>query len=499
MKKHLFSKYVAMLLATCLAGFLLLAGFLSLYTMEYFSARETKELEDAALHANFAISSMMELTQQDFDFVLENQRDLIVSALALDATDGAGAFLVTDAMGRVVISYPEAEGDVIPAAVLTEATAMARQGAQYRTDLGGILNEEKNCKVLLLEKEFSDGHKQRVGAVFLLRTPALSESYTEGLILNFLVAGSVVFLFLILLYHFMTRDLVRPMRLLSEAASFYARGDFSRRLPEKEGGEMTPLLRAFNQMAEHVEENEKLRQTFVSNVSHDLRTPLTTIGGFVQNMASGAIPPEKQGHYYKIIIDEVNRLSRLVQTLLETSRMTAGERVYHFATMDLCELARITLLSFEQRLEQKKLEVSFDCDADSTFVLADRDAIQQVIYNLIDNAIKFTPEKGSLSLAVRLQKQKAIFEVKNSGEGIPEEELRHLFDRFYKSDRSRGLDKTGMGLGLFIAKTILAAHKEEIWVESKEGEYTSFLFSLELTDARASRRPAEAANHKEKG
>ena len=164
--------------------------------------------------------------------------------------------------------------------------------------------------------------------------------------------------------------------------------------------------------------------------------------------------------------------------------MTAGERQYRFAPMDLCELARITLLSFETRLENKELDVGFFCDRDSIKVLADQDAIQQVIYNLIDNAIKFTPQKGSLSLGITLQRQKALFEVRNSGEGIPEEELRHLFDRFYKSDRSRGLDKGGMGLGLFIAKTITAAHGEEIWVESKVGEFTSFHFSLPLIEGR---------------
>ncbi|MBQ3074528.1 MAG: HAMP domain-containing histidine kinase [Clostridia bacterium] len=483
MKKHLFSKYFAYLLLTCFLGFVFLIGFVSLYTMEFFSARQEEQLEQAAQNAGQSVSTMMELSQQDFNYLLTEKRELLFGLLAAQTTGGDN-FFITDGQGKIVISRDgSTEGNSIPSSEFALCRTMAKESENFQTDLGGLLPEKKMCRVLLLEKEFEDGHKQSVGAIILLKQNGM-QSYLNGLLKSFLVAGALTVVMVLLSFHFMSRELVHPLQLLSEAAESFAKGDFTHRLPELEGGEMTPLLRAFNEMAQHVEENEKLRQTFVSNVSHDLRTPLTTIGGFIQNMESGAIPPEKQGHYYKIILDEVARLSRLVQTLLETSRMTAGERKYSFAPMDICELARITLLSFETRIDNKHLEVDFSCDRDSITVLADRDAIQQVIYNLLDNAIKFTPEKGLLSLGITLQRQKALFEVKNSGDGIPEEELRHLFDRFYKSDRSRGLDKGGMGLGLFIAKTITAAHGEEIWVESKVGEFTSFHFSLPLTDGK---------------
>ena len=239
-------------------------------------------------------------------------------------------------------------------------------------------------------------------------------------------------------------------------------------------------------------EKERMRANLLRAVSHDLRTPLTTVSGFVQNMLQGTIPQDKLPHYYKIILDEVNRLSRLVQTLLETSRMTAGERKYTFAPMDLCELGRVTILSFEKRLDEKNIEVMFFNEPEDIFVMADQDAIQQVIYNLMDNAIKFTPQEGFLGVTVEIQGQKAIFRVKNSGEGIPEEELSHLFDRFYKSDRSRGLDKKGMGLGLFIVKSILSAHGEEVWVESLYGSYTEFFFSLPLVGGKKGDRPEKA-------
>ncbi len=469
---------------TCVLGFVFLIGFLSLYTTDYFAAQEEAQLEQSAQNASQSISTMIKLTQQDFDYLLREERELLLGSLTAQTSTGERSFFITDGKGAVVVSGTDGiSRDRISTAVFAECRTRAKEATSFRSDLGGILPEKKLCRVILLEKEFSDGHKQTVGAIFFISQNHVA-GYSTGLLKSFLVAGALTLVMVLLSFYLMSRQVVQPLHLLNVAAEAFAKGDFSHRLPEGKGGEMTPLFRTFNEMAQHVEENENLRQTFVSNVSHDLRTPLTTIGGFIQNMESGAIPPEKQGHYYKIILDEVARLSRLVQTLLETSRMTAGERKYNFAPMDICELARITLLSFETRIDYKSLSVEFECDRDSIMVFADRDAIQQVIYNLIDNAIKFAPERGTLSLGIALQKQKVLFEVKNSGEGIPKEELRHLFERFYKSDRSRGLDKAGMGLGLFIAKTITAAHGEEIWVESKAGEFTAFYFSLPLVDGK---------------
>ncbi len=482
MKKHLFSKYIALILSVCLVSFCLLVGLLALYSNRFFISLDEEKLETTARNINQDITAMMDLTEQDFDYLLEKEKQLLSSALAVQSVDGISLF-ITDATGKVVVSSSFLkEGTILPASVVSESTAKARQGEIFPTSLGGLFPEERMCRVVLLEKEFDDQHRQRVGAVFISLSYSLTTNYLTGLISSFFVASLFILGAVLLFFFLLTKAVVNPLKLLSDAAEKFARGDFSPRLPESAGGEMTPLFRAFNQMAQRVEENEKLRQTFVSNVSHDLRTPLTTIGGFIQNMASGVIPPEKQGHYFGIINDEVARLSRLVQTLLETSRMTAGERKYDFNPMDLCELGRITLLSFEERILSKDLEVSFACDEESVTVRADRDAIQQVIYNLIDNAIKFTPAKGDLSIAVTLQGSKALFCVQNSGEGIPEEELKQLFDRFYKSDRSRGLDKKGMGLGLFIAKSIIAAHGEEIWVESKVGNFTRFFFSLPLEE-----------------
>ena len=479
MKKHSLIRYSFLFLGIFIA--LLLGVFLFFQNYSDRVDRELAEekLEDGAANIQQQITSMLALTQQDFQHLVDNEENLLFTTLdAVCASAEDMQIFISDDDGRILISSTGAPRGAIPQNEVRKATLNARQGECYLSDLSGFLSHNRLCRTVVLEKEYSKNHRQMVGLIFIT-TP---ESGTDGMGKN--LQDAMLFLFLLILaFTLMTAGfiylyLLRPLAKLDKAAESFAKGDFSPRLNEKNSGSIAPLYRAYNQMAEKVENNEKNRQTFVSNVSHDLRTPLTTISGFVQNMLQGTIPQEKLGHYYKIILDEVNRLSRLVQTLLETSRMTAGERKYNFAPMDLCELGRVTLLSFEKRLEEKNIDVVFFCQEDSLFVTADQDAIQQVIYNLIDNAIKFTPEKGRLSLEITREEKKVFFAVTNSGEGIPEEELSHLFDRFYKSDRSRGLDKKGMGLGLFIAKSVINAHGEEIWVESKRGSYTQFVFCL---------------------
>ncbi len=479
MKTQRYTRYAILFFVLFFSLAAILGAFLSVSLKSYARQEKEEELESRARSIQQSITAMISLTQQDFQYLLDNESHLLYEMLASQRGGGEVELFITDQTGTILISAPYSGSDDVSFDEMTLATEKARADLSFESDLGGIYDKARLIRVVLLEKEFSDSRLQRVGAVFLsvpiqTQSPLLS-NVRSGLLMGFfflvLLTGACII--------WIDREILRPLKWLDEAAESFAKGDFSKRLPEH-GGTITPLLRAYNEMAEKVEKNETLHQTFISNVSHDLRTPLTTIGGFVQNMMQGTIPPDRMDHYYRIILDEVNRLSRLVQTLLETSRMTAGERKYHFVPTDICELGRITLLSFEKRLEEKGIQVSFEATEDSMTVRADQDAICQVIYNLLDNAIKFTPEDGSLSIDITREEKKVFFAVTNSGDGIPEEEVAHLFDRFYKSDRSRGLDKKGMGLGLFIAKSIVSAHGEEIWVESEEKRYTRFIFSLSL-------------------
>ena len=262
-------------------------------------------------------------------------------------------------------------------------------------------------------------------------------------------------------------------------ASEFAAGNYDVRVPVRGKDEIAALAVAFNDMADSIARLELMRNTFVANVSHDLRTPMTTISGFIDNILSGAIPPERHQHYLEVIRTEVGRLARLVASLLDISRIQAGDRKFEFVSFDICEMARRILFSFEAKINQKRLEVEFECEQDKMLANADHDAIYQILYNLCDNAVKFSREEGRLRIAITSTRDKHIqVSVYNDGEGIAAEDIPFVFERFYKGDKSRGLDKSGVGLGLFISKTIMDAHHEKIWVEREQGKYCEFCFTL---------------------
>ena len=272
---------------------------------------------------------------------------------------------------------------------------------------------------------------------------------------------------------------MKPLREIGRAAKSFSRGKYNVRVKVRGKDELAELADSFNKMAIAIESKDEMQKDFLSNVSHDLKTPMTTIAGFVDGILDGAIPPEKQDYYLNIIKNEVKRLSRLVTSLLDLSRLQSGERKFEFKQFNICELARQTVLSFENQLEEKKLNVEFETDDFDMMAYGDSDAINQVIYNLCHNAIKFSNNNGLYRVSIKYEGSNAVkFTIYNEGVGISSEELPFVFDRFYKSDKSRGLDKTGTGLGLFISKTIIEAHSHNMTVDSEFGKWCEFSFTL---------------------
>lgn len=273
-----------------------------------------------------------------------------------------------------------------------------------------------------------------------------------------------------------------PLREISNAAKSFARGKFDVRVPERGNDELADLAKSFNKMAIEIQAKDEMQKQFLSSASHDLRTPMTTIAGFIDGILDGAIPKEKQNYYLNIIKSEVQRLSRLVTSLLDVSRLQSGERKFEKKPFNICELARRTIISFEAQFNQKQLDVEFDVEDYDMIALGDEDAINQVVYNLCHNAIKFSYEKGKYRVSINNFEDKIKFTVYNEGIGIPAEERPFVFDRFYKSDKSRGLDKTGVGLGLFISKAIIDAHNGDLTVRSKYKKWCEFSFTLARGD-----------------
>ena len=292
---------------------------------------------------------------------------------------------------------------------------------------------------------------------------------------------SVVVVFLgVLAASVLSRTQVRPLAQMAETVRRYGRGELSARaeISRKNTQEVNELARAFNNMAQSLEQSERRRQEFVANVSHELKTPMTTIGGYIDGMLDGTIEPDKQQHYMQIVSGEVRRLSRLVRNMLDISRIQAqGIDESRRTRFDLTEAMGDVLITFEQKINAKGLQVQVDFPEKAVWVRAERDFITQVGYNLLDNAIKFCPNGGELGLSIRPGGALAQVSVQNTGPTIDPAELPLLFDRFHKADKSRSADREGWGLGLYIAKTIVGASGGDIWAESENGR-TTFFFTL---------------------
>jgi len=281
-------------------------------------------------------------------------------------------------------------------------------------------------------------------------------------------------LFMLVAIFIMTYRLTKPLRSMSEAAKAMSKGDFSKRVPVTSDDEIGELAASFNMMTNSLFRLESMRRSFVGNVSHELKTPMTTIGGFIDGILDGTIKPEQQEYYLNIVSQEVKRLSRLVNGMLSVTRLESGEAELRPDKFDFYELLCTIMISQEQRIEKQKLNILGLDSMESLMVCADKDLIYQVVYNLVDNAIKFAQEGGRITVGLSSDSENMVFTITNTGKGIPEKELPFVFERFYKGDKSRSDVKNSTGLGLYLAKTIVSAHKGKISVTSKEEQFTTF-------------------------
>ncbi|MBQ2286281.1 MAG: HAMP domain-containing protein [Clostridia bacterium] len=325
----------------------------------------------------------------------------------------------------------------------------------------------------------SDGTK--LGTVFSTAPVSAIRELMVTVTKLYLFSSAFPIIVMFFAIYFMTYKLTKPLKLMSEASKAMAKGDFSKRIPVTSDDEIGELAVSFNQMTNSLVQLEGMRKSFVANVSHELKTPMTTIGGFIDGILDGTIEPEKQKYYLEIVSQEVKRLSRLVQSMLSISKLEAGKFVLKPELFDFRELLCNIVISQEQRIENKKIEITGLDEIQSISVTADRDLIHQVIYNLVDNSVKFVNEGGNIDFKTNTDGKKLVFSIKNTGKGIPENELPYVFDRFYKVDKSRSANKNSTGLGLYIVKTIVKAHGGTVTVSSRENDFTEFSVTLPLS------------------
>ena len=387
-------------------------------------------------------------------------------------------FMICDEEGHVLLSTDETlDGRVLTMPADMTRSIMEEGSSSRRDDLDGLYQSKRfvvgvpavNSETLAV-----------VGEVFAVATMTSLDTMWRGFVGLFFMTSFVSLMIAFMSASIAAMRQVKPIREMAQATRLYAEGDFDVRMRDYgRNDEVGELAASFNNMAESLQQTERQRREFIANISHELKTPMTTIAGYTDGILDGTIPPENERRYLQIISNESRRLSRMVRRMLDVSQLQAIDPLRGGNHFDICESMRRVLISMEQKINDRHLDVDADIPEEPILVLGDNDMITQVIYNLLENATKFAREGTALYLGITAIDGKARVTVRNLGDTIPADELPLLFERFHKSDKSRSEDKDGVGLGLYIVKTILEQHKEKINVTSEDG-VTTFTFSLAM-------------------
>ena len=422
-----------------------------------FRSQQTALANQAVVITN-ALTTADQLTPAGVEQSLSQVEDLNVQRI-----------LITDEAGLVL--YDSQENGVAGKYALTGEVVAALRGndAFSSTYQDGLFSSRGAWPVM--------NRNRVVGAVCLYETDGDQGALLRELQRNLRLISVVVCLAVLALFGAFSTFLSRRVRTLLGGIRTVREGEYTHRISMSGHDELAQLAETFNTMAGSLEKIDQSRRSFMGNIAHELRTPMTTIKGFIDGMLDGTIPPENQNHYLGIVSQEVGRLTRLIKNMLDITKLEAGEYKVNATTYDIWESITSVVFGAEQRLEANNIQISGFAPT-KTLVLADQDLVYQVIYNLVDNAIKFCNVGGEIRFSVTQSKGAVTVGVRNTGAGIAPEALPYVFDRFYKEDKSRGLNTTGSGLGLHICKVLINLSGGKIWVDSKEGEYCEFLFPV---------------------
>ncbi|MBQ4447723.1 MAG: HAMP domain-containing protein [Clostridia bacterium] len=367
----------------------------------------------------------------------------------------------------------------------------AVRSGEYGSCSYGVLNRYTGFQTLTAMRPI-ESEGRRLGVIFLHYDMTGVNRSIGAALRKVALFSAAAILLSIPLVMIPVHSVTKPISHMTEVVRSYSKGDLSRRVDMNGTDEVANLGRTFNAMADELNTLEAARRSFVANVSHELRSPLTSMRGFIEAMADGTVPPEEYGPCLEIVLEENRRMTRMVNDLLDLARIESGQYKLNLTVFDVNELIRRTSLTFETRILQKHFHVDFLLSDEPVYVEADRERITQVLHNLIDNAIKYAPQGGYIRIESHEEKHLARIAVTNSGKDIPEEALAHLFDRFYKAEKAHTRSEvSGTGLGLSIAKLIIDQHKQSITVSSKDGA-TTFQFTLALAKYTPKKETKEA-------
>lgn len=465
MRKTLYLKFILAYAIFGIFGFIIITTFVPNMTTEQLTREKANSLYSEATLIADTYASGLYTNDASLESV-KTQLDML--SVYLDST-----IWIINPSGRMVLStaLPLNVDDVI---MIESFDPTITAGSYYNV---GNFFDSFDEDMLNVIAPITSEYKVKGYVVIHYPMTSIVKSCNNLLTISYITLGILLLLSLIILLFF-TEIVYIPLRKITYATEQYASGNMHYEFQVDSDDEIGYLAACLNYMASEIARSEDDQKKFVANISHDFRSPLTSIRGYLEAMLDGTIPPELHEKYLQIVLNETDRLTKLTNSLLTLNNLNTKGMLLDKTDFDINQVIRNTAASFEGTCRKKTIAIELVLTGDVMYVNADMGKIQQVLYNLLDNAIKFSHHDSVIRIETSEKKHKLFVSVKDSGIGIPKDDLKLIWERFYKSDLSRGKDKKGTGLGLSIVKGIIASHGEHINVISTEGVGTEFIFSL---------------------
>lgn len=477
MQKTIFRRYLIITMAIVVLSFVMLGSVITLFFAKYWQEEKKQLLVQSASVVAQIASYSFEPAEPDFkNTITPNLNNLLNTKLTPIQTD----VFITDLEGNIIKEKPSPTDRHLKNTVQADIISQIAEGGTYEghRTLGGLYEENHLSVGVPIRIEDRDGNFHIAGAVFATTSASFLDNFQQDILEIFMVASLLALTVTFCVVSFFAYSLVKPLQQMNAVVKKFGDSDFSVRVPVNSQDEIGQLAVSFNNMADSISSSESMRRSFIANVSHELKTPMTTIAGFIDGILDHTIAEDQRDKYLHVVSDEVKRLSRLVKSMLDLSRIDSGEMKIHPYQFDLHHMVFQALLTFERSIEEKEITIEGLENSGHISVMGDQDLLHQVVYNLIENAVKFTNKGGTISFVIIDGIDRTSVAIENTGPGIDPEELSLIFDRFYKTDKSRSQDKNGMGLGLYIVRTIIRLHGGDITVRSQVNKYCRFEFYI---------------------
>lgn len=476
MFKNLFTRMLVIYLAVTLSLLTLLGVTVSgMFKNQYIGEKKAELIREAeslnqTITDKYFDESTRSLAENELNMAARKY-DALIQVCFIDAAYMNAAFCDAKTSEKWG-SYKEAD--------LTEAVGKVIGSGVAEQFKGKLLTDDATASYITVARPISNTESNILGVLFIHSDTILMKAALKQIYLDLLLSAFIAILLAVLAVSYLTGRITKPITEMNNTVKRFTKGQFTARVKVSGMDEVAQLARSFNTMADELDNLEQVRRSFVANVSHELRSPLTSMRGFLEAMQDGTIPVEEYDKYLEIVIGENNRMTALVNDLLDLARIESGQIKLNIETFDINELIIRTLITFEARINAKQMDVDVDFDEEHVYVEADSGQIAQVLRNLIDNALKYSPDGGKLVLSSRAGRRQTTVSVRDFGKGIPREDRKYVFDRFYKVEKAHTRTESigGTGLGLSIVKRIIDQHGQTIAVDSPKGGGTRFIFTL---------------------